>query len=858
VREDLPTGTVTFLFTDVEGSTKLLHELGAEAYAEALAEHRRVVREACAAEGGVEVDTQGDAFFLAFASAPSAVAAAQAMTEALARGRIHLRIGLHTGTPVVTGEGYVGDDVHLAARVAAAGHGGQVVLSQATGALLDGHVLTDLGEHRLKDIKGAVAIAQLGDGSFPPLKTISNTNLPRPASSFVGRAAELAGVLSLVEDGSRLVTLTGPGGSGKTRLALEAAATLVPSYKAGTFWVGLAALRDPSLVTATIAQTIGSQNGLAEHIAEREMLLLLDNLEQVIEVAPELAALLRACPNLTLLVTSRELLRVQGEVEYEVPPLASAEAITLFCERSRLKPSAEIAELCGRLDDLPLALELAAARTKALSPRQILERLAQRLDLLRGGRDADPRQQTLRATIEWSYGLLSAEEQRLFRALSVFRGGCTLAAAEEVADAELDTLQSLVEKSLLRFSTERFWMLETVREYAREQLEAAGETDEHARRHAHYFLARLEANGPEFLGPRHSELLVWFSAEEDNLRAMLDYLSDVTPVDAARAAYLLHAYWAGPRGAFTEAEAKYAALLSGHALPDESRAMLLQRAADLAERLGHLETADAAVREAIALAESAGLRRVLADALRIGGWIAVKRGETDEAIRLAGRAVEEAAVLDEPTRLHAVHDLGCVLAEAGHNEDARAAFRRAAEEARAADLSFVETFSLLNLGKVDLVEYDYESARSAFRSVLDQYEELDEYTVGTFAWWGLGVASLGLDRPPEARAAFAEMFDLFLATDHTDRLCLALAASGIALTADPTDLVEAARLRGAVATLRQSVASSVSPQDDELERRFEQSLIDGLGRETYATEHTKGAGASLEETIQLTRSLVDS
>jgi predicted ATPase len=599
-------------------------------------------------------------------------------------------------------------------------------------------------------------------------------------------------------------------------------------------------------------------------VRDKKLLLLLDNFEQVVDAAEDVSSVLRECPNVEVLVTSRELLHLSGEHEYAVPPLVHEEGVGFFVARARaIRPELEVddtvGEICRRLDDLPLALELAAARLKALSPGQILERLEQRLPLLTGGaRDTPERQRTLRATIEWSYELLTSEEQRLFARLGVFVGGCTLEAAEAVCDADLDTLQSLVEKSLLRFSNERYWMLETVREYAREQLVAAREDDEHARRHAHYFLARLEANGPEFLGPRHSELLAWFSAEEDNLRAMLDYLSDVTPVDAARAAYLLHAYWAGPRGAFAEAEARYVALLSGSALPDESRAMLLERAADLAERLGHLEAADAAVREAIALAESAGLRRVLADVLRIGGWIAVKRGETDEAISLSGRAVEEAAALDEPTRLHAVHDLGCVLAEAGHNEDARTAFRRAAGEARTVGLSFVETFSLLNLGKVDLVEYEYESARTAFRSVLDQYEELNEYTVGTFAWWGLGVASLGLDRPQEARAAFVEMFDLFLATDHTDRLCLALAASGIALTAAPTDLAEAARLRGAVATLRQSVASSVSPQDDELERRFEPSLIDGLGGETYATEHANGAAMSLEETIQLARSLVDS
>ena len=407
VRRDLPTGTVTFLFTDVEGSTTLLEEIGDEAYEEALSVHRRIVRAACQAHDGAEVDTQGDAFFFAFPEPSGALAAAQEMTEGLMAGPIQVRIGLHTGTPRLGQEGYVGSDVHFAARVAATGHGGQIVLSKATAELMRAE-LTDLGEHRLKDVAEPVAIYQLGSGSFPPLKTISNTNLPRPASSFVGREAELQAVLERIKGGARLLTLTGAGGSGKTRLALEAAATLVPEYKAGVFWVGLAPLRDPALVTETISQTLGAKNGLAEHISEREMLLLLDNLEQVVDAAPELASLLEACPNLTLFCTSRELLRVRGEVEYPVPPLASPEAVALFCERSGLEPSEEIAELCARLDNLPLAVELAAARTKALTPAQILERLSQRLDLLRGGRDADPRQQTLRATIAWSYDLLSA------------------------------------------------------------------------------------------------------------------------------------------------------------------------------------------------------------------------------------------------------------------------------------------------------------------------------------------------------------------------------------------------------------------------------------------------------------------
>ena len=853
MRDDLPTGTVTFLFTDVEGSTKLLHELGAEAYAEALAEHRRVVREACAAEGGVEVDTQGDAFFLAFASAPSAVAAAQAMTETLAPGRIHLRIGLHTGTPVVTGEGYVGDDVHLAARVAAAGHGGQVVLSQTTCALLDGHVLTDLGEHRLKDIKGAVAIAQLGDGSFPPLKTISNTNLPRPASSFVGRAAELAGVLSLVEDGTRLVTLTGPGGSGKTRLALEAAATLIPSYKAGTFWVGLASLRDPALVTATIAQTIGSPNGLAEHIAEREILLLLDNLEQVIEVAPELAALLPVCPNLTLLVTSRELLRVQGEVEYEVPPLASAEAIALFCERSRLEPSAEIAELCCRLDDLPLALELAAARTKALSPRQILERLAERLDLLRGGRDADPRQQTLRATIEWSYGLLSAEEQRLFRALSVFSGGCTLEAAKEIAGTDLDMLQSFVEKSLLRFSNERYWTLETIREYTRQQLDEAGEVDVYARRHAEYFLARLEEK-VALVGYPTPEGLAWCETELDNLRAMLDCLLTADSTEAARAANRLFVFWQG-RGAYAEAGQRLGMLLDVRDLADDIRAETLIRLADILERLGDLDGSEVAAAEALRLSAPATHPRVVG--LLIASAREVDRGNVDEGVRLARLAVQEAEGMAASTHVAALGDLGWTLIQAGRRDEAHAVIVEAVEEARRSDLAHNAAWGVGQLGLIDLLEGDYESASRELASALMHARSMSFYPFETEMLYALGYAYIGLGQGMDARMTFAELLELAVASGASINPEVALAVCGLALAVESGDFGDGARLLGAIRRLRRDAGVKRTSRwvDEELDRRFEQRLIDGLGEETYAIEHENGAGLSIDATIELARTL---
>ena len=304
MRDELPAGTVTFLFTDVEGSTRLLHELGADAYAEALAEHRRVVREAFGRRGGVEVDTQGDAFFVAFATAPDAL---QAAAEAQAALVIPVRMGVHTGTPLLTEEGYVGADVHRAARIAAAGHGGQVLVSASTAALVR-DALRDLGEHRLKDLSAPERIYQLGDREFPPLKTLYRTNLPVPATPFLGREHELAEAQGLLEK-AHLLTLTGPGGTGKTRLGLQLAAEASDRYPDGVFWVPLAPLRDPQLVLEEAAKAVGASGDLADHIRDKQLLLLLDNFEHVIEAAGQLATLESACPNLDLLVTSREFAR---------------------------------------------------------------------------------------------------------------------------------------------------------------------------------------------------------------------------------------------------------------------------------------------------------------------------------------------------------------------------------------------------------------------------------------------------------------------------------------------------------------------------------------------------------------------
>src|SRR5205085_780305 len=326
----LPTGTVTFLFTDIEGSTRLLHELG-EAYADALAEHRRVLREAFARYGGVEVDTQGDAFFVAFATAKNALAAAGEGQEVLAAGPIRVRMGIHTGEPFATDEGYVGIDVHRAARIAAAGYGGQVLVSQSTRDLCVDDELRDLGEHRLKDLAAPGRLYQLGDRDFPPLKTLYQTNLPIPATAFLGRERELQEVQALISRPDvRLLTLSGPGGTGKTRLALQAAAEVAEGFPDGIYWVPLASLRDPSLVLDVAARALGATDGLAERIADKSLLLLFDNFEHLIEAAPELSNVLAACPNAQLIVTSRELLRLPGEQAYPVPPLEPEDGEELF------------------------------------------------------------------------------------------------------------------------------------------------------------------------------------------------------------------------------------------------------------------------------------------------------------------------------------------------------------------------------------------------------------------------------------------------------------------------------------------------------------------------------------------------
>ena len=576
-----PTGTLTFLFTDIEGSTKLWERHPA-AMQTALARHDEILRGATEQHGGYVFKTVGDAFCCAFPTAPDALEAALdaqrlLLKERWAEGPLRVRMALHTGAAEERGWDYFGPPVNRVARLLSAGHGGQVLLSAVTHEMVRdrlpaGAALIDLGERHLKDLFRPERIFQLTalgvPTEFPPLKTLESrpNNLPLQPTPLVGREREVAEVEDRIQSEEvRLLTLTGPGGTGKTRLVLQAAADLLEEFEDGVFFVALATITDPELVPSTIAGPLGVKESaeqpltetLKSYLREKELLLLLDNFEQVLEGTPVVGELIAACPKLKVLATSRIPLRLYGEQEYAVPPFAlpdprvlppvkvltQYEAVRLFVERARAvkadfsvsnENAPAVAEICARLDGLPLAIELAGARLRILPPQKMLERLSNRLKLLKGGaRDLPTRQQTLRGTIDWSYELLKEDEKTFFRRLSVFSGGRTLDAIEEICDPEghldvLDAVESLVEKSLLRQEEgpegePRFVMLETVHEYAREKLQESGEAEAIKRAHAEYFFALAEEAEPELEGPDQLQWMDRLEAEHDNMRAALSW-----------------------------------------------------------------------------------------------------------------------------------------------------------------------------------------------------------------------------------------------------------------------------------------------------------------------------------------------
>jgi predicted ATPase/class 3 adenylate cyclase len=865
-----PNGTVTLLFTDLEGSTRLLERLGAEEYADVLARHRLVLRKAFVRHGGYEVDEEGDAFLVAFSGAHDAAAAAREAQQGLRSAEwpegveLSVRIGIHTGEPLPVPPKYVGLDVHRAARIMAAAHGGQVVVSETTAALLDGVSLRDLGPHRLKDLLEPIGLHQLlVEGlpeEFPPLRSLQRTNLPVAAWPLLGREGELAAIRALLTSGVRLVTLTGPGGSGKTRLALQAAAELADEFADGVFFAALAPLRDVAAVPGTVADAVGLQpdDDVVGWLGSRRVLLVLDNLEHLQGVEGVVADLLVG--EAAVLATSRAPLHLSTERELEVEPLASDAAVELFVGRAAaagraLAPDATVAEVCRRLDNLPLALELAAARSKLLPPATLLERLGSALPLLTGGaRDLPERQQTLRATIEWSHDLLDADAQAAFRRLSVFRGSFTLEAVEAVTGAGLDELAALLDQSLLKpLGSQRFFLLETLREYAREQLDEVGETAGYALRHARWYLARLEENYPEMRGPRRADSTAWFVSEEDNLRAMLDRLIADAVVEAAKAAALLHRWWVA-RNVYLEPRQRFTELLARDNIPDEQRAELLLCLGTIESRVGDHHGVEAAACELRRLVQPGSYH--YAQALNLLAFAALERGELEEAVEWGLQALEATKSLDNTVGAPIRTDIGEILAEAGRMEEARAI----AHETRAVflenhDLLFVAVSDFI-LARYDLYEHSYEGARTTLVSAVHTIRRLGHRGFEAEALRYLGLALCGLGRRVDSQASFIDALEISVGESPVPIREATAALGGIALTAEPGD-ARAARLSGAVAGLRRTAKLAGEPRLRELERHFVQHLVEALGRERWEREQAAGAALGLDGAIALARSLAE-
>jgi predicted ATPase len=761
---ELPTGTVTLLFTDIEGSTRLLNELG-DRYAELLTKHRRLLRAAFSSHQGIEVDTQGDAFFYVFESAKEALLAATEAQEALGDGPIRVRIGIHTGEPVATAEGYVGADVHRAARIAAAGHGGQVLVSAATAALADVE-LRDLGIHRLKDLIAAEHLYQFGHVEFPPPQTLGAMSLPIAASALIGREREVSELVALLGESHRLITVTGPGGTGKTRLALQVAAELADAYFDGVFWVPLAGVADAELVLPAMRQALGTSDDLVHGLRGRELLFVLDTFEHVTGAAADLAEVLDGAPEVRLLVTSRIPLHVSAEFEYPVDPLSGANAATLFVERARavgreLELDETVSEICARLDNLPLALELAAARTKLLDPISLLTRLEKRLPLLAGGpRDVPERQRTLRAAIAWSYDLLDEDAKALFRQLAVFAGGFSLEAAEEVGNADLNVLSRLVDASLIKSVGDgRLLMLDTIGEYGLERLEESGEAPEARDRHAAHFARLADRRWPELVrGDNPTWSLAAVHLEVRNLHSAIEWalerrhVAEVLAIGSG-----MYPFWAG-FGYLEQGRGWLEQALKLPSPPDSHRAHALGGFGDLALQQGDLEAAKQAHSQSLAMFRELDEPFGVAVNLTQLSDIARVQGDLESARRLA----EESTAIRRQ-RLGSLH-LGRALASLAEISVAEADYDRARElleeaiECWSAEAPESNHHMICHeaLGEVLRLQGDYAGAVEAFAMSIRigqlRGEQSPEVFDGIAALW----ATLGKDEPAARLAGAAE------------------------------------------------------------------------------------------------------
>jgi predicted ATPase/class 3 adenylate cyclase len=864
----LPTGTVTFFFSDIEGSTKLIQQLG-ERYPDVLLAHHTVLRRALAEHGGNELRTEGDSFFIVFGSALDACGGAAAAQKALGEhawpdgGQVRVRIGLHTGEATLVGNEYLGLDVHRAARVASAAHGGQVLLSETTRTLVDqglpaGLSLRDLGVHRLKDLARPerlyqLTIAGLPD-AFPALRTLETTpnNLPTQLTSFIGRDDQVREGKQLLAR-SRLLTLTGPGGTGKTRLSLQIAADVMDLFPDGVYFVPLASVQDPELVPSAIAQalaiaTTGSRRpieALLDHLRDKRTLLVLDNFEQLLPAAPVTTRLLEASPELRVLVSSRAVLRVYGEQEFPVPPLAlpdlkalpdlatlsQFEAVRLFIERAvAVKPdftatnenAPAIAGIGERVDGLPLAIELAAARVKLFSPQALLSRLEKSLSALgSGARDLPGRQQTLRGAIQWSYDLLDEGGRRLLARFSVFARGASLeqveavgGPAEELGGDVVEALDRLADQSLLRrlpdFDEPRFLMLQTIREFAADRLEETGEGAAIKDRHLEAFIAVAERAQSHMFGGRRKEWLDRLEMEHDNFRAALDWaIASGNARSALQLSAWLWRFWQ-MRGHIHEGRARVGqalALPQGSQHPAE-RLLALEAAGGLAYWQADMDSAQRFYDECLEMTRKTGDKRALANALYNAAFPrVVNRSDT------AGPRI----LLEEALPL----------------------FRQLGDDGSVARV-------LWGLGNGYYFEAHYPRARQLLEEAQALSRKVDDrFSLG----WALhthGLASLKTDDVETARKDFLEAVQLFIEAKDVSGLVLQLDNLSQIIRRDG-DPARATRLAAAAKAHQQATGTSLGQLLSEQEGRTGR---EGLSQQDAAKIWAEGQALPLDRALE--------
>jgi predicted ATPase/class 3 adenylate cyclase len=874
-RDQLPTGTVTFLFSDIEGSTRLAQQLDLPSYRELIEQHHRLLRTAFGVHRGVELGTEGDGFLVVFGHAPSAVAAAVDAQRSLdgatwpAGVEVRVRMGLHSGAGIPGGDDYIGLDINRAARIASAAHGGQVLISDSTRALSDrslpsGVAVRDAGEHRLKGLDLPERLYQLTierlSADFPPLRTVevAAAHLPGRMTSFVGRRADLDQLAQLFAQ-NRLITLVGPGGTGKTSLATEFARSIASDFVDGAWFVDLAPLTDAALVVPTLARTLGlteqphrpTIDVLKDHLAGRQLLLLLDNFEHLLVAASVVKDLLAAAPRLKVLITSRSILNLYGEQDFPVAPLGLPDpntwvdpsrlgeygAIALFIERAQAanpafspsKANAEaVAQICVRLDGLPLAIELAASRVRLLDPAEILARLQKRLPLLTAPADLPARQRTLSAVIGWSYDLLNPSEQRLFARLAVPVGGCTLEAAEAICNPEgelgmdtLDGIASLVDQSLIQRSQSagesRFGMLETIRDYGRARLEAEGSLDEISQRHLRYYCDLAEKAEPYLFSTQALEWVDRFEAEHPNIRAALSHALELSDADdGLRLGAAMWRFW----------------FLRGYLR--EGRLWL--------EEVLALEAETVSASRAKAYTGLGGLTYWLSDA-----------DATERAYTAAARFYQGTG--DQPAEAEALYNLAFVPVMRGDMEEAHRQFTASMNLANQVGRSDVVAWSQLALG-VATVASEPQGALTLLEEALKSFQAEGDSFHTANALRGIAEANRRLGRHRAGQAALMEALGLF--ADSKVLPYIGATLEGIAaIESAAGHHLEAVRVVGAVASLKETTGAVSTPltQMDPIDVEGVARLA--LGDEAVDKALNEGRHMTLEKAVDYASSLAD-